>query len=346
MKRFISFALVLCLGLGANNLFAQSSIFAVLNHNDTLSVYYGSGALKTAYSYATDNDVITLSEGIFDAVNIQKSLTIRGAGMHTDSINGSGQTVIRGDFSVGTWPETAKISLEGLYLSSIGYKAVGIFNIIKCRIWSLYNAYNSEYNMYIRRADIIQSKILYYIEHQNTDSKNPSEFYFINSYIKHPYNLSGSGGKINEFQNCIIDDMYNDNHTGQFNNLGNTAIRNSILIGGDSKLPSTSYAVKCVSIDKNVFENTLGSNTSIVVNDVASVFKTFAGTYSDSETFELTDEAKTKYLGTDDTEVGIYGGNMPFDPSMGNPSVVKCNVAAKSTADGKLSVDIQVKAIE
>lgn len=61
---------------------------------------------------------------------------------------------------------------------------------------------------------------------------------------------------------------------------------------------------------------------------------------------ELTDEAKTTYLGMDGKEVGLYGGNLPYDENPSNPQITKCNVAAKSTADGKLSVDIEVKGAE
>ena len=75
---------------------------------------------------------------------------------------------------------------------------------------------------------------------------------------------------------------------------------------------------------------------------MTTLFKTFKGTYDDNENFELKDTAKKNYLGTDGKEVGIYGGSLPFDPVPSNPQITKCNVAAKSTADGKLSVDIEV----
>ncbi|MBQ8463977.1 MAG: hypothetical protein IJ544_07685 [Prevotella sp.] len=88
-------------------------------------------------------------------------------------------------------------------------------------------------------------------------------------------------------------------------------------------------------------------NTTNSLKKYAEVFKTLTGTtYNDSETFELTDEASTTLLGIDGTQVGIYGGNMPFDSTPSNPQITKCNVAAKSTADGKLSVDITVNGAE
>ena len=85
------------------------------------------------------------------------------------------------------------------------------------------------------------------------------------------------------------------------------------------------------------------------MTEYATLFKTYPGgslEKLDSEDFQLTDAAKTQCLGTDGTEVGIYGGSLPFDPTPSNPQITKCNVAAKSTADGKLSVDIEVNAAE
>ena len=57
---------------------------------------------------------------------------------------------------------------------------------------------------------------------------------------------------------------------------------------------------------------------------------------------DLTDEAKATYLGTDGTPVGMYGGPMPFDLTPTYPQITKMNVASKTTADGKLSVDIEL----
>ena len=88
-------------------------------------------------------------------------------------------------------------------------------------------------------------------------------------------------------------------------------------------------------------------NKSNAMKSYTDVFKTLTvSSYNDSENFELTDEAKTTLLGIDGTQVGIYGGNMPFDSTPTNPQITKCNVAAKSTADGKLSVDITVNGAE
>ena len=62
-----------------------------------------------------------------------------------------------------------------------------------------------------------------------------------------------------------------------------------------------------------------------------------------AESFELSDEGKV-YLSVDGTEVGMLGGNYPYNPIVSIPRITKCEVAEKATADGKLSVNIEVTA--
>jgi hypothetical protein len=121
----------------------------------------------------------------------------------------------------------------------------------------------------------------------------------------------------------------------------------------DMQLPASCVAYNCIGIGSasSVFTNMAAKNSTNKYVSINNVFKTYNvtsdGTYiNDSETFELTETAKTTYLGTDGTEVGIYGGNLAYDENPTIPQITKCNVAAKSTADGKLSVDIEVKAAE
>lgn len=66
------------------------------------------------------------------------------------------------------------------------------------------------------------------------------------------------------------------------------------------------------------------------------------GDWNDSFNFELTDEAKTKYLGTDGTEVGIYGGEQPFNLTPSNPQITKFDMTS-SAENGKLTVKINVQ---
>ena len=63
--------------------FAQQQL-ATLNHNDSITVYYGASALQQAHNAAVAGDIITLSPGSFTSVTITKPVSIRGAGMFPD----------------------------------------------------------------------------------------------------------------------------------------------------------------------------------------------------------------------------------------------------------------------
>ena len=96
--------------------------------------------------------------------------------------------------------------------------------------------------------------------------------------------------------------------------------------------------------DADIFKNNTVP-TSTYISDATTVFKTYTGgDIIDGETFELTEEAKSKYLGDDGTQVGIYGGIYPYNPTTTAPQIKKFDVARKSTAEGKLQVDIEVSA--
>ena len=173
--------------------------------------------------------------------------------------------------------------------------------------------------------------------------------YFSNCYIK---DIHG-GEAICTFNNCIVFNNYNYiyGHQIDLNALFNSTLYNCVLIGNknatnNNKLPQEAMAYNCISIrGTSTFQN-VPNSTNKELADFANVFKTFKGTYDDTETFELLDSIKTKYLGNDGTEVGIYGGMLPFSPTPTNPQITKCKVAPRSTADGKLSVDIEVKSAE
>ena len=121
-------------------------------------------------------------------------------------------------------------------------------------------------------------------------------------------------------------------------------------------IPYSCTAINCVGCSSlgrldygynNIFYRLSSKNTTNEnVAKPSNVLKTGGFTYNDSEKYDLTDEAKTKYLGTDGKQIGIYGGSLPYEEDPTTPQITKCNVAAKSTADGKLSVDIEVKAAE
>ena len=320
-----------------NNAFAQGSLLATLNHEGTISTFYGAQAWKNAHEAAVNGDVVTLSSGSFLATNITKAITVRGAGMGIDPTVVVEPTVIMGNFNINIEDSgSSRLTLEGIYSNnSITYTNVVNPLFLKCRL----NEVNgSGTTNILKDASFIHCRIAKGLSLSRDCSAS-----CVNSVIQRPYSVDNYRSNF-EFLNCmIVADNLLYTHSSSF--------KNCIIKGGDgsSKLNGDCTAYNCIGLDYSDMFIYITNTTNKIVSDYATLFKTYTGATLeklDSENFQLTDEAKTQYLGMDGTEVGIYGGNLPFDPTPSNPQITKCNVAAKSSADGKLSVDIVVNAAE
>lgn len=344
MKRLISLVAVLaCMAVG----YAQSALVATLNHGEAVSVFYGASALAEAYDAATHGDVITLSNGTFNSVNIAKNITVRGAGMDETGPC----TRINGNFNLYGVPDsvdaTGHLTLEGLYHDGyINYATNSTYtspiknaHFVKCRL----NQVTYISSGVLQNAVFLQCRIkgFLYLTYN-------SYAHCINSVIYGPEVSSSAKDTQFEFANCLV--------VGSPSNWKYSLFTNCILrynASTTSSVPSSCMVSNCLGISysnnsNNIFGGLYPANKygTIKGSDIATIFKTFKGTYSDTETFELTDEAKAQYLGTDGTEVGIYGGSLPFTTESSLPKIKKFNVASKSTEDGKLKVEIEVSGVE
>lgn len=312
---------------------AQSSLLATLNHEGTISTFYGATALLKAHAAAVNGDVITLSSGTFLSVDITKAVTLRGAGMVLDAATQTEPTVLANNFKITIADDvTERLTIEGVYsnqtvrieklkkamflknrmkeitIPSAGYGKDLTF--IHCRIAGQYSG-NDNSNNSATFQNCIVSNITGY------------NYIFHNSIIR--------GGSANsgiylcyysEYKNCIItNNLYSDAP-------GTSTYYNNLFIGVEARRL-----------------NDIPNSTNVIVNREDDKIKNLLN-YSDDNDYKLTDEAKAIMKGTDGTEVGIYGGSLPYDPTPTNPQISKFNVAAKTTADGKLSVDIEVKSAE
>lgn len=154
-------------------------------------------------------------------------------------------------------------------------------------------------------------------------------------------------------ENCIIGYMSGE--------IQYSMMKNCILYPRHDQfwpIEETASCEYCLGIDvfvegdQNVFTNiTYSSNQTIYKYDI---FKTLrwdpepitwysVAKYTDTETFELTDEAAATYLGSDGTQVGMYGGKFPFTTTLSYPQFTKATVA-KEAVDGKLNVNIEINA--
>lgn len=346
MKKFFV-SLIMLLSLSAASVFAQSSQIATLSHEGEITAFYGANALKEAYEAAAHGDAITLSSGTFIATDISKNLIIRGAGMQIDTVTKCMPTVITGDFTIGR-DNTAisGLTIEGIYHNHTIRltKTIEKTLFAKCRFRT------------ISFESVINNENLTFLHCLITNKIDlaSSTGRFVNSIINNPSNGDGSW----EFVNCYV--KLGDCH--KYNAEVEQYIYNSTFINcimrqrSRHSLRSSNIAYNCVCPTPcdwesyRLFRNIPNRTNSYTSCDV--LFETYwvdnwnDDDLNDSDSFELTEEAKKKFLGTDGTQVGIYGGNFPYNPTTTNPHITKCNVAAKSTADGKLSVDIEVNGVE
>ena len=315
---------------------AQSSLIATLSHDDNVKVFYGVDALKQAHEAATSGDVITLSSGTFTATDITKAITLRGAGMAMDSLNNMNHTIITGDFKCTISDSTTNLKMEGIYHNgSFKYDKIRRAQFLKCRFKIIKDLNSSSH---LRDCVFLNCRITERLDATSETFGNM----FYNSIINCFY--TGGSSINNIFDNCII---ISD---GGYYYHGTPTCKNCIfvLLRIKSPLEKNTIAFNCIAVggaSDNFFKN-VPNTTNKVVQSFSDIFLTYTSASSvatnDNETFELTDDAKTKYLGVDGTEVGIYGGTFPYTTVLETPKIKKCNVAAKSTADGKLSVDIEV----
>jgi len=321
--------------VAATATYAQSSMLATLSHEGEISTFYGATALRDAHKAAAHGDIITLSSGSFVAVDITKAITLRGAGFEINTEQQIEPTVITGDFTIRIPNDvTQRLTIEGIYHNHTLYYQNNLKNatFIKNRFKEI-DWLND--NSTLKNATFIHCRIA-----DGLILNSNSTASCVNCVIWKPNSYDESSSNF-EFQNCVIrgENLYE---------INSSSFKNCVLItnsNGDY-VESSCIAYNCIGIGSNSIFNNMPNQTNRI-KGYSEVFKTLkGGTFNDSENFELTDEAKTTLLGIDGTQVGIYGGNMPFDSTPTNPQITKCNVAAKSTADGKLSVDITVNGAE
>jgi len=317
--------------------YAQSSMLATLSHNGEISTFYGTQALVEAYNAADHGDVITLSSGMYTATDIKKAITLRGAGMAIDSTAQTQPTVLVGDIHIAI-PDTItqRLTIEGIYHNNIIINSGIVRNaaFIKCRFNEI--SYENAHDPRMVSLSMLNCFVAVGLK-----PYPGSSIFCENCVINNPQQMGGDVTNFN-FHNCIVmGSSWNVGEAPKGSVFSNCVI---VCTGGSPVLRESNTAYNCVS-NQGAFEK-ISNKTNTADVPYSVIFKTFRGTYSDSETYELTDEAKTKYLGLDGTQVGIYGGDLPFSSTPSNPRIVQCKVASKSSADGTLSVDIKVESAE
>ncbi len=327
----IVLAVFVCL-FGLNNLCAQT---AVLAHEGELSMFYGSDSFIAAYNAAVDEDVITLSEGIFNSPSsIDKSITIHGAGCSEDIVAGSVETRFI-NMTVGA----CNPIIEGISCQEVNLGDQSSPRFIKCNIVSVKptgggNAHCQTVSFthcYINSLRFVLATSGYcYIDNCQ----------LINSVV---WELSFSYyGQNNLANNSIIRTVGSN---GGYEMCNFNSYNCIIIRGGSAKPTNTCTFYNCIGINNGnsglVFENSLNL-TVVEYDNITDVFPAFVGEDIFNEEFILDEGIAASFLGNNGTEVGIHGGCYPYSSRPGYMKVRHCTVGDRTTDDGHLSVDIEV----
>lgn len=308
---------------------------ATLNHEGTISTFYGTVALRQAHAAAVSGDVITLSSGTFLSTDISKAVTIRGAGMEVTKVNDivNEPTILTGNFYIKILAEdTGRLTLEGIYHNGNIYFSEGqVKNALFLKSRFKYISQSSSCK--VQDLTVLNCRISDCI---SVGSGNSAQF--LNSVVN---DFSYNSGYMS-FSHCVI---LNSNG---LSNSGNE-YKNCIIThksGNEYGVSSSSSAYNNLFISDKIDKlNEIPNNTNLRVPTSDERFAYLRG-YDDSKDYKLTDQNRDVLKATDGGEIGIYGGSLPYSAIPTNPQITKFNVASKTTADGKLSVDIEVKSGE
>jgi hypothetical protein len=336
-KRFIFSVIALCCTMVAK---AEENDLpvAILQHGSQVTLFKGINALVEAEAASVDGDVITLSAGEFYSANIQKSISLYGAGFEENAEKGTGITkILTKSYNplcvVSDGGTLKNVHVEGVY-------AVG--GIYLGKSWN--NSYSSDVENITIKKCYVEGNIPVKNNATNIDISNcvvmgnisgtkdivVTNFLVSNCYIKetvYTFSLSSSNVAIDH---CIMLEGFYHGSYGSTEPKDYSPFfwTNCIFI----KNSEYSYAVghgstvrNCICLSRNYsFSGVSGTHENIYVVQLADIFSDATdANYTAERTFVLKDP--TTYRGTDRTPIGPSGGRLwnkvPATPVVKNVSV-------------------------
>lgn len=335
---------------------AQDVPMATLQNAEGTQVFYGSDAFKNAAAAADHGNTITLSIGLFNAPTLTKAVVVYGAG--ADISSGSAEvgqdskrvTQVNGDLtlaidSVDGKPSTG-LYMEGLFLQNAVWVAKHLENasFVKCRFY--------DFNFWKDKSTMTSSQMCFFFQCRFANWLEPGvaealtvHNSVINQLGRSPENSSllVQNSVVNSIVNSLKNCVFKNNIVSSVRSLNGTSDAMKFQYRGTS---TSSLLSSCSAYQNAFYDSGCLYNVIVKVGNWENISSQPFGSggsfdYSDTATYELTDEAKTKYIGTDGNPIGLYGGEAPFNTKPSIPYVVSKNIANKSE-NGKLKVSIKV----
>lgn len=339
MKRNL---IVFVVALSLINTEVKAQFVVSLHSSGSVQNFVGVNAFINAYTNASNGDTIYLPGGSFvPPVSIDKGIKVFGAGHYPDSTAVTGKTFINGNL---LFQDNAdNFQMEGIeVLGNVDFAENIAVNQIVIKYCKISGAFNVPGN-----------------------SLNPSSnLMFINSVFIGDVTFSNA-------VNCAMYNCFFQSHI--VNSVGNLFYNNVLLYAASFNSPVLySQFVNNILCNNIFFQinwdnithgsgNTYKNNVflmaspnlgtaPIAVNNYFGVsssviFQSQSGNaFNYSHNYHL--QSPATYIGTDSTEIGVYGGYYPYKEGAvpSNPHISLKTISPATDAQGKLNVLIKVAA--
>lgn len=317
----------------------MSAQSVALNHEGTSTIFYGAQSLSQAYGQAVNGDILYISGGTYGDITIEKKLKIYGTGVNPNNTESTGISV-----------------LSNIYINSAG---------AECHIEGI-----KANNIYINSAEYITIR---YCQLAGVDAKLSHNLLMYNNIIEGAVRLGETCRMDRATQlstGCVISNNYIQNglHRCRENTIVNNIFRNK-GVGDDFNSYSYELVAEASVVENNIFaSNPGGYGTWCAGNNTVRKNITYwyegsdenygVGANKNTEIFVDYDESgfsfdkdmhlknPTTYVGTDGTEVGLYGGLFPWNEEVmpSNPHIMSNTSGTKTNSEGKLLLNVEVSA--
>lgn len=337
IKHFLIFTFV----FSAFSLFAQQRV--ALHSNGTTTVFAGSNPFTDAYNAAANGDTLYLPGGTIPYPSIiDKGLMIIGAGHYPDSTLATGKTVLSGDLSIRQ--NADKLWLEGIEVTGniIFYTNQKVDSVTIKRCKFSYIEYSGN-----RTTPCVENNICENIISGSVNFGNATSSVLSNNIIGGQISNANNIGISN---NILFHDPTNVSYYSALFMYSNTCfISNNIIFRNNGGGSNVYHECNLNTFFNNIFRIVPNTGTNTFTNnynsiDIATVFVDQSGNiFNYSQNYHLVNPAI--YLGTDNTQVGIYGGMYPFKEASvpQNPHIQFKNISTHTDNNGDLNIQIQVE---
>jgi len=322
---------------------AQRTVSLHKSTGDT--IFSGVNAFVDAYNAASNGDTIYLPGGSFASPSLfNKEIYVIGAGHHPDSTMHTNITMISTSFLLGELSDYSVF--EGICFGAdlqVGNNtSASYITFRRCKFNSSVN-----YHQTINTNFSINNNFIECIFIENLYIPNLSNSSFQNCIVEKTIISSTS----NSFKNSIFLQNTTNHLNYVFSQISYNTISNCIFI---SQMPVN---LLVYSPGGNMFYNNIFTDTNVYFGPNHSQNNNYFGiadstifvnqtgyTFSYSHNYNLNNP--TLFIGNDQTQVGIYGGQFPFKTASLpiNPHISFKSISNQTNQNGELNVNIKVNA--